>query len=189
MKKDKEWLIREFKKIPHEFQDGYLKAKAIYVLPLIDQLDESEKVIIPQFVADEFDYNKNPYWEVDEARMVAHILRCAFGDEAKPSEFLDWVRENPEDYVMAVKNGYEIEREKLYYVKLPNTNSESEHLYLAQGNLTRDCWFNSRLERLDYEADVCKHKFTEQEIKLIDPRYWQFAESVEATPWAITNQD
>ena len=78
------------------------------------QLDEPEKVVVPQFVVDEFDYNKNPHWEVDESKDVSHILRCAFGNEGKPSDFLDWVRENPEDYVMAVRNGCEVEEEPLY---------------------------------------------------------------------------
>ena len=86
------------------------------VYDLINQLDEPEKVVIPKFVADEFDYNKNAYWEVDEAKDIPHILKCAFGNKGKPSEFLDWVRGNPEDYVMAVRNGYEVEKEKLYYV-------------------------------------------------------------------------
>ena len=77
----------------------------------IGKLDELEKVVVPKFVADEFDYSENLHWEFDEARVIAHILKCAFGNEGKPSEFLDWVRENPEDYVMAVRNGYEVEKE------------------------------------------------------------------------------
>lgn len=81
-----------------------------YLGPALE-LDEQEKVVVPQFVADVFDYNKKRYWEVDESKDVPHILKCAFGNEGKPSEFLDWVRDNPEDYVMAVRNGCEVEKE------------------------------------------------------------------------------
>ena len=84
---------------------------AIIKIGKLDELDELEKVVVPKFVADEFDCNKKPYWEVDEAKDVPHILKCAFGNEGKPSEFLDWVRDNPEDYVMAIRNGCEVEKE------------------------------------------------------------------------------
>ena len=118
MNKGKKWLrdeLMKFKEItPGRYEDVI---GVSHVLRVIDQLDEPEKVAVPQFVADALDYNKNPYWEVDEARIIAHILRCAFGDEAKPSEFLDWVRENPEDYVMAVKNGYVVRKEPTWVVK------------------------------------------------------------------------
>lgn len=71
-----------------------------------------------------------------------------------------------------------LKNEKLYYVKLPNTNSKGEYLYLAQGNSTGKYWLNSWLERLEYDSDVCKHKFTEKEIKDYDPRYWAFVMEV-----------
>ena len=140
------------------------------VLGLIDQLDEPEKVVVPQFVADEFDYNKNPYWEVDESKDVSHILKCAFGNEGKPSDFLDWVRENPEDYVMAVKNGCEVEEEQKYYVDL------DEAAYVAK-------WKgNDQVDIYTYDisgSDELEFHLTEQEIKDFDERFWPFAEQVE----------
>ena len=138
MKKDIEWLVQmineEREILRQRFESGkgtpnqitfdegrdWTLAHVLRMMYYPDKLEElskefPEKVVVTQFVADEFDYNKNPYWEVDESKDVSHILRCAFGNEGKPSDFLDWVRENPEDYVMAVRNGWEVEEEPLYY--------------------------------------------------------------------------
>ena len=137
MKKDIEWLVKMINEELDILQQRLVSGKGTpnqntfdegrgwalnHVLRMMyypDKLEELSKelpvkVVVPQFVADEFDYNKNPYWEVDESKDVSHILRCAFGNEGKPSDFLDWVRENPEDYVMAVRNGCEVEEEPLY---------------------------------------------------------------------------
>ena len=148
---------------------------------LIIQLDEPEKVVIPQFVADEFDYNKNPIWEVDEAKNVAHILRCAFGNESKPSDFLDWVRENPEDYVMAVKNGFEVEKEPLYYIPLGVKRAGQSPVFLLKTLEGVDIdW--SRSGYIKDEENAHLYRFTESEIKEINPNYWPFAEPVEESP-------
>ena len=138
MKKDIEWLVKMINEeldilrqriesgegtpnqITFDEGRGWALSHVLRMMYYPDKLEElskefPEKVVVPQFVADEFDYNKNPYWEVDESKDVSHILKCAFGNEGKPSEFLDWVRENPEDYVMAVRNGCEVEEEPLYH--------------------------------------------------------------------------
>ena len=137
MKKDIKWLVQmindEREILRQRFESGkgtpnqiafdegrdWTLAHVLRMMYYPNKLEElskelPEKVVVPQFVADEFDYNKNPYWEVDESKDVSHILKCAFGNEGKPSDFLDWVRENPEDYVMAVRNGCEVEEEPLY---------------------------------------------------------------------------
>lgn len=167
MKKDKKWLISEFRNLPREVQRGHGMVKVVDILPLIDQLDEPEKIVIPQFVADEFDYNKKPYWEVDESRDVSHILKSAFANEGKPSGFLDWVRENPEDYVMAVRNGYEVKKEKLYQVFIPAKDNTWEYYFL------------------DYDGGInaaddleCVATLTKSFIRSISDDLWQFAVEV-----------
>ena len=165
--------------------------EAIWVEEAAERLGISivEKPIIPQFVAD--------WWECDgdsvklyggvrvkkkhKFDLVSNFHDTGLGDHLSKVE--DWLDENNSIFLELV-NGkpYAIEKEKLYYVKLPNTNSENEYLYLAQGNISGDCWFNSRLERLDYESDAYKHQFTEKQIKNIDPRYWPFAVPVEESP-------
>ena len=171
MNKDKEWFKKQHRDAWSDFYSnlegmGKLRDR---IEDSIDQLKEPETVIVPQFIADEFDYNKNPYWEVDEARMVAHILRCSFGDEAKPSEFLDWVRENPEDYVMAVRNGYEVEKEKLYYV----LSNQGETLLMLIGG--KVC-LSGGYEPHDSNKHI--YQLTKKQIKDYDERFWSFVKEV-----------
>ena len=175
MKKGKEWLkeaVGELNLVDTVFEaDGvsYIDTavSVMQVYDLIDQLDEPEKVVIPKFVADEFDYNKNPYWEVDEAKDIPHVLKCAFGNKEKPSEFLDWVRDNPEDYVMAVRNGYEVEKEELYQVIIPTKDTAWKYYYLDH-----DGGINVGN---DLEYVECH---TEAFIRSVSDDLWQFAVEV-----------
>lgn len=186
MKKDKKWVLDKLNKIePFEFGDGYRlgfetgikRAKTI-----VEKLDEPEKVVIPRFVANYIELCKGENGDRQAYTEDNSELWFALGGDScgMPNSVSDWLfnEEKVETFARAWLDGYEVEKEKLYYVKLPNTNSKSEYLYLAQGNVSGDCWFNSRLERLDYEANACKHKFTEQEIKDYDERYWPFAVEV-----------
>lgn len=138
---------------------------AIIKIGKLDELDELEKVVVPKFVADVFDYNKNAYWEVDEAKDVSHILKCAFGDEGRPSEFLDWVSQNPEDYVMAVRNGCEVEKEQLYYVL--NNHGETLLVFIS-GTVRLSCGYALR------DGNKDKYQLTEKQIKDYDERYLPF---------------
>ena len=198
MKKDIKWLVQMIKDereiLRKRFESGkgtpnqiafdegrdWTLAHVLRMMYYPNKLEElskelPEKVVVPQFVADEFDYNKNPYWEVDESKDVSHILRCAFGNEGKPSVFLDWVRENPEDYVMAVRNGYEVEEESLYralikghelidsaksywYFNMPNDRVFISNLYSTYSNfiteMTKAEWNKVGINELN--ADFVK---------------------------------
>lgn len=68
----------------------------------------------------------------------------------------EWTREihgNKELHTRAILDGYEVEKEQLYYVKLPGVG----YLNNADGGI----------------------KHTEKEIKAIDKRYWPFAVKAE----------
>ena len=167
--------LSQYKEI--EMVDKYRKGfqNALnFAIKSVKELDEPEKVVIPRFVADEFDYNKKPYWEVDEDKDVAHILKCAFGNEAKPSKFLDWVRENPEEYVMAVRNGYEVEKERLYYV----LNGQGYFMLLESRTVGATQAGNVTFEDAKERGVLCIYQLTEKQIKDYDERYWQFAVEV-----------
>ena len=190
MKKDIKWLVKMINEELDILQQRLVSGKGTtsqktfdegrgwalsHVLRMMyypDKLEELSKElpVIPKYVADEFDYDKNPHWEVDESKDVSHILKCAFGNEGKPSEFLDWVRGNPEDYVMAVRNGYEVEEEQKYYVDLDDV------AYVAKlnGNDHVDIYSDSISG-----SDELEFHLTEQEIKNYDERFWPFAVKVE----------
>ncbi|WP_434552301.1 DUF1642 domain-containing protein [Lactococcus lactis] len=100
-----------------------------------------------------------------------------------------WVKNNPEKYIIARNIGYQVEarnigytvekpqleKPQLFYIDLPKVFGLSDS--------TSDSTFVSKAESgiiseftkgKDYAL-----KLTEQEIKSIDERYWQFAVPVE----------
>ena len=91
------------------------------VMYLIKQLDEPQKVVIPQYVADWITYCKD----------MGYTLKYAiyFPKEAENEEVYEWVNEslnNQEAFALAWINGYEVEKEKKYIIKLKNVQKGSE---------------------------------------------------------------
>lgn len=83
------------------------------VMYLIRQLDEPQKVVIPQFVADWIEYCK------DNGYTLKYALY--FTNESNNEEVYEWVNEslnNQETFALAWINGYEIKKEKRYLVKM-----------------------------------------------------------------------
>ena len=157
-------------------------------ITLMKKLDEPQKHVMPKF----FDkWAKQVLEERDKFYAISLITRAGWGygvdyelnyDRAPSGtkELLNWIVENEgDDYpnkkkaTEALLYGYEVEKEPLYYVKLPVVyfNHLDLETYLMKddrGNITI-------ADNNDFD-DV---KFTELEIKAIDERYWPFAVPVE----------
>lgn len=67
-------------------------------------------------------------------------------------------------------DGYEVEQEPLYYIKVIDSDFGYINLNLQTGGYTTST---------NGESGGFKTKFTEQEIKELDERYWQFKVPVE----------
>lgn len=143
-------------------------------LEIVDQLDEPEKPVVPQFVADWYEENKDDfefslYTLVTEFRQrkLNKKLHTWYGNlENKPTETL----------VMMHKFGYEVEKEKLYTVEFPNPNG------FIRLVLCKDC--DGKLFVATFSGGDCwetfgKCKLTEAEIKEDFEWAWQFAKEVE----------
>ena len=135
------------------------------------QLDEPEKPVVPQFVADWIEWckkNKITFLGADTAICNNKNIRSL--------DAAGWAWKNQETYAKAWFHGYEIEKEKLYTVEIPNPNSAGGKLVLSKQQST---------ERLILEmlnSDINKPKYlhlTESEIKKDFGWAWQFAEEVE----------
>lgn len=129
--------------------------------------DEPKKVIVPKFVAE---------WIEEHCYMGKYVcletFMCQYNDVDLPTELYNYYdnnRDNARDKVIsAILNGYEIEKEPLYYVKMPKTD-----LFLNLNKLTGDISF----VRFKLEADESGHiKLTESDIP---NEYVQFAAKVE----------
>ncbi|WP_242385102.1 DUF1642 domain-containing protein [Enterococcus faecalis] len=135
-------------------------------------LDEPKKVVVPQVVADWIKYAKQQSYgfmqSYDPKKMFYPI-----------NDGLDkWIDNNQETFALAWVNGYEVEKEQLYYVKLPDLrSSSSDNVYGLRKTLNGEI----RVGVFD-KQEIGKTKesqLTENQIKAVDERYWPFAVKVE----------
>ncbi|NTR38116.1 DUF1642 domain-containing protein [Enterococcus faecium] len=130
---------------------------------------EHQKPVVSKFVAEWFEENK------DDLEFAIWEL-CVDSYGSAQQGMLDWIQQsenNPIETLIRMKDGYEVEKEPLYYVKLPVVyfNHLDLETYLMKddrGNIT-----------IADNNDFDDMKFTESEIKAIDERYWPFAVPVE----------
>ena len=92
------------------------------VLNLVSQLDESEKVKIPDFAADVIEGARGHSAELEDALFYAH--------EHGNQDFKKWYGklENRENFARAFLDGYDIKQEKRYKVILKNVETGSNTL-------------------------------------------------------------
>ena len=166
MNKDKNWLLREFRKLTFELQNGHAKFKAVDILPLIDQLDETKKVAIPRFVADAFEEAKVDNW------FASSLINVMYDSSDEVAFWLE-VPSNEKLLLRAWLDGYEIEKEKLYYV----VDGKGQMLLFK----SQDLGVN-RSNGADFETVLKVHEhnpsnmyqLTEKEIRDYDARFMLF---------------
>lgn len=117
---NKQELIERIECLKNIFGNKNEYVKIDMVVELISELDEPEKVKVPQFVAD---------W-IEEARKsckdVADLLDFDFTNEEVGKWFM---QERPFDLVArAWLDGYEVEEEKRYYIRLKNVDENYNYL-------------------------------------------------------------
>ncbi|NVV82099.1 DUF1642 domain-containing protein, partial [Listeria monocytogenes] len=119
---------------------------------------------VPQFVADWISRRRQEGYNL--------IWSISYENNDMPDEMYEWLTstaDNQELFARAWLDGYEVEKEPLYYVQLI-TNSLG---YLNVRNDGRRSLSDS------VQNDIFKTQFTEAKIKEMDERYWQFAVPVE----------
>ena len=178
---NKQELIDKLKKqltAPSEIDDTYFNKfydLAInYAIYFAEQLDEPEKPVVPQFVADwyesikdDFEYNLYKLCtDFREQKLRADLNGWFSNDNNKPIETL----------VLMHKFGYEVEKEKLYTVEIPNPNRADVSLVLGLYNDGKVAIFAAFTDSWKYEK---QYKLTEAEIKEDFELAWQFAKEVE----------
>ncbi len=160
------------------------------VIEIAEKLDEPQKTTIPQFVADwiEEKLPKSSTGTNTTEDKIYIISRLGYGNglntdalyQGRDYEFnnklnrdlVEYVSNNKVKVIRALIDGYEVEKEKKYYV-LNNFGRTilvklfGKQIEPSQGMKLEDLGNNNS----DYQ-------FTEQEIKNYDKRYWQFAEEV-----------
>lgn len=102
-------LIEKYEYLNHNF---FRRVDTSEVLRDLRQLDEPEKVVIPQFVADWIEKSKSNGWDL--------LASMCFTLTAKNKQVTKWLHlgENVNIFARAWLDGYEIEKEKRYLVKV-----------------------------------------------------------------------
>ncbi|EGO7879604.1 DUF1642 domain-containing protein [Enterococcus faecalis] len=157
------------KSINKDFEDGY-NGGIRHALELVKEkkLDEPKKVVVPKFVAEWLDKHKYSTDIIDLFLSVEYATDSDGFIAEKwdySGEFYDWLSDNADTLFTlcdAIRYGYEVEKEQLYYVKLPEIG------YMRFG------------KKYFYSTDKEDAKrYTENQIKSIDERYWPFAVKVD----------
>lgn len=153
---DKQELYKEVEDLD-KFCLGIRKYVALNeVMYLVKQLDEPQKVVIPQCVASWIEYCKNTFFSLARALAVSEE---DFHNYANQKDHLDLLyflgsMVNQETFAKAWINGYEIKKEKHYKIKIIKTDQ-----YLYKNG--KDLFFSS-YSRPEYNPRIV---FTKEELE------------------------
>ena len=117
---NKKELIEKYK----ELENGTFDIAAIVVcqslLKDLEQLDESQKVKVPQFVAEHIEWTKQ-----EDFHLLGAMNRENFDKKLEDWFYTD---DNMDLFARAWLDGYEVEKEKRYLVKVKGLNEDNSYL-------------------------------------------------------------
>lgn len=122
------------------------------VLGLVRQLDEPQKVVVPQFVAEYIKYTRSHDWDLQDA------MDSDFIASEEDGNFSDWfyTDDNMELFARAWLDGYE--KEKRYLVRIIGITNYNSYLNYHKGE---DKWtIESRVE-----IDAIRTEHTRKELE------------------------
>ena len=127
---NKQELIEKFEQFSGHGSRCYIERNEI--LNLVKELDEPEKVKVPQFVDDVIEGAREHSPELEDALHYA----CSNGSQ----EFTEWYQKksNRDLFARAWLDGYDVEEEKRYLVKVVGMDSVNGYLSY---NKNLDKWF------------------------------------------------
>lgn len=135
----------------------------------IEKLDEPEKIVIPKFVAEAFEKAR------EDNCFASQLINAMYDSSDEVGYWLE-VPSNEKLLLRAWLDGYEIEKEKLYYVI---DKSKIPILTIHEGKVVASVSV-SKVERAEKLSTTdFKYRLTEKQIKDYDGRYWSFAVEVE----------
>nr|DAI14457.1 MAG TPA: Protein of unknown function (DUF1642) [Bacteriophage sp.] len=145
-------LIEKYEYLNHNF---FRRVDTSEVLRDLKQLDESQKVVVPQFVADWYEKHKDDL-EYDIWEYILH-----WGKQQK-SEFYEWMNHANNKPFQTLANmhqfGYEVEKEKRYLVRIKGVSEYG--CYLNKGSLSKEYFLESKAE-----IGGCRTKHTRKQLE------------------------
>lgn len=130
------------------------------VMYLIKQLDEPQKVVIPQYVADWIEYCKNTFLSLARALYVSEEDFHNYANQKDHIELLTFLGSmvNQEKFSKAWLFGYEVEKVKKYLVKMKGFSGYGR--YLNKALSSGEYFLGSKNEVSGYRT-----KYTRKELE------------------------
>ena len=110
------------------------------VIRLISELDEPQEVEIPIFVAD----------FITEQKKLGHTLSYSI-DACMSDRVAEWYWDNSELFALSWVNGYTVEKEKRYKVKMKGIEEDNSHL---KYNKNLEHWYFGSLFIYNNDVDT-----------------------------------
>ena len=148
---NKQELIEKYEKLEGVCKDPGAEIARLIFLEDLQELDEPQKVTVPQFVADWITKAKTEglkrknslgsYEELFPSDSAYSAMFSIFIKGFAIGEVRNWVAENTDTFALAWINGYEVEKEKRYTVKMRATkqplfcNNMYEKIFFSLGDL------------------------------------------------------
>lgn len=119
---NKQELIEEIKNLANYNASKRTWVNRGFVLELVEQLDEPQKVTIPHYIADWIEYCKNTFLSLVRALMVYETDFYNYANQEDHSKLIGFLESgiNQEIFARAWLDGYTVEKEKKYRVSLKN---------------------------------------------------------------------
>lgn len=148
---NKQEFIERMKSLKNLFGNKSEYVEIDAVIELASELDEPQKVQVPQFVADYIDFKKTYDFHVYGAMRAI--------EDHYDKRVSDWFYENNiETFVRAWLDGYDVEKEKRYLVKIKGVDSCFECLYYGMGS-------NTWSFRMKHESGYFRRSHTRKELE------------------------
>ena len=151
---NKQELIEKIKKMDSYMFNFRPHINETQVLNYIRQLDEPQKPVVPQFVADWIEVCKEHLTSSLYLAMTPSFLKA----NNQGIELTIWIKKNEETFARAWLDGYEVEQEKRYLVKMKGMVEDFTVLKLDK---IRDGWHLGN----DTEYSYTKVKHTRKELE------------------------
>ena len=152
---NKQELIEQIKCLKNIFGNKTKYIEKDTVIKLISELDEPQKVVVPQFVAEWYEEHKDSL----EVSIFDYVYKI---NEKEASVFKKWFVDSTTRSFQILVNmhqfGYEVEKEKRYLVKLKGFDEYD--CYLNKGLLSKKYFLESKTE-----IGGCRTKHTRKELE------------------------
>ena len=168
---NKQELIEKYEKLEGVGTDPGAEIARLIFLEDLRELDEPQKVTVPQFVADWYEEYKDDF-EGELFRCVDLITRDF--EDGDLSEFEEWFIDGKTKPFQTLVNmhqfGYEVEKEKRYTVKMRTTNqplfynSLEKRLFFSLGKLATQFTFK-QLEEAGFREVFNSPLFEVEEVE------------------------